>query len=217
MINMFTTMFKMIFELLKYPLYIVLIGVALFVVLCSFWFVLRLCQGKRLKKGTRQYVKKEGFFYKVFVKLPRQYVDDYFERDPDFFPYQGCIIFEGRQGAGKSIGMIEFARRMQKEFPLAKCITNIGYKYEDAKLKSWRTLINYKNGINGVIVVMDELQNWFSSNDSKNFPPEMLSVITQNRKNRRIILGTSQNFYLLAKAIRSQATEVRRCTTLLGA
>ena len=64
---------------------------------------------------------------------------------------------------------------------------------------------------------MDELQNWFSSNDSKNFPPEMLSVITQNRKNRRIILGTSQNFYLLAKAIRSQATEVRRCTTLLGA
>lgn len=217
MINMFTTMFKMIFELLKYPLYIVLIGIALFVVLCSFWFVLRLCQGKRLKKGTRQYIKKEGFFYKVFVKLPRQYVDDYFEREPDFFPYQGCIIFEGRQGAGKSIGMIEFARRMQKEFPLAKCITNIGYKYEDAKLKSWRTLINYKNGINGVIVVMDELQNWFSSNDSKNFPPEMLSVITQNRKNRRIILGTSQNFYLLAKAIRSQATEVRRCTTLLGA
>ena len=30
MINMFTTMFKMIFELLKYPLYIVLIGIALF-------------------------------------------------------------------------------------------------------------------------------------------------------------------------------------------
>lgn len=217
MINMFTTMFKMLFELLKYPLYIILVCIALFVVLCAFWFVLRLCQGKRLKKGTRQYIKKEGFFYKVFVKLPRQYVDDYFEREPDFFPYQGCIIFEGRQGAGKSIGMIEFARRMQKEFPLAKCITNIGYKYEDAKLKSWRTLINYKNGINGVIVVMDELQNWFSSNDSKNFPPEMLSVITQNRKNRRIILGTSQNFYLLAKAIRSQATEVRRCTTLLGA
>ena len=45
-----------------------------------------------------------------------------------------------------------------------------------------------KNGINGVIVVMDELQNWFSSNDSKNFPPEMLSVITQNRKNRRMVL-----------------------------
>lgn len=75
-------------------------------------------------------------------------------------------------------------------------------------------LIDYKNDKQGVIVGMDELQNWFSSNDSKNFPPEMLGIITQNRKNRRIILGTSQNFYLLAKAIRSQATEVRRCTTL---
>lgn len=75
-------------------------------------------------------------------------------------------------------------------------------------------LMSYKNGIQGVIVSIDELQNWFSSNDSKNFPPEMLEVITQNRKNRRIILGTSQNFYLLAKAIRSQATEVRRCSTL---
>lgn len=217
MINMFITMFKMIFELLKYPLYIVLIGIALFVVLCSFWFVLRLCQGKRLKKGTRHFVKKESFFYKIFVKLPRQYIDDYFARDPDYFPYQGCIIFEGRQGEGKSIGMVEFAKRMKQEYPLSKCITNLDYTEEDAKLKHWRTLMNYKNGIYGVIVVIDELQNWFSSNDSKNFPPEMLSVITQNRKNRRIILGTSQNFYLLAKAIRSQATEVRRCTTLLGA
>ena len=63
---------------------------------------------------------------------------------------------------------------------------------------------------------MDELQNWFSSNDSKNFPPEMLQVITQNRKNRRVILGTAQNFYLLSKAIRTQTTEVRRCVTLLG-
>ena len=50
----------------------------------------------------------------------------------------------------------------------------------------------------------------------KTFLQRCYGVITQNRKNRRIILGTSQNFYLLAKAIRSQATEVRRCTTLLG-
>jgi len=45
----------------------------------------------------------------------------------------------------------------------------------------------------------------------------MLSVITQNRKNRRIILGTSQSFYMLAKSIRTQATEVRECMTILGA
>ena len=133
-----------------------------------------------------------------------------------FSHINGLVIFEGRQGNGKTISMVKYMRDMQLEYPLSKVITNLDYKYEDDKLKDWTMLIDYKNGIKGVIVAMDETQNWFSSNDSKNFPPEMLSVITQNRKNRRIILGTSQNFYLLAKAIRSQATEVRRCTTLLG-
>ena len=95
-------------------------------------------------------------------------------------------------------------------------MTNLGYTLQDTELNDWRQLIDYKNGIYGVIAVLDETQNWFSSNQSKNFPPEMLEVVTQNRKNRRIILGTAQNFYLLAKAIRSQATEVRRCSTYLG-
>lgn len=219
MLDMFFSVFKGLFLIIKYPLYILLCIMALFVVLCAFWFVLRLCQGRRLKKTDTHVIpqKKDSFIKKLFFKLPRQIVDDYFERDPDFFRYQGCVIFEGRQGAGKTISMIEFARRMQQQFPKAKCITNLGYTGENDELKDWRMLLNYKNGINGVIVCMDELQNWFSSNDSKNFPPEMLTLITQNRKNRRIILGTSQNFYLLAKAIRSQATEVRRCTTLLGA
>lgn len=217
MVKMFLSVFEGLFLIVKYPLYIILCLLALFFVLCSFWFVLGLAKGKRLKKGTSRIVKKDGFLKKLFVKLPKQVVSDFFERDPDFFPYQGCIIFEGRQGAGKTISMIEFARRMQQEFPKALCTTNLGYTKEDVELEDWRMLLKYKNGINGVIVCIDELQNWFSSNDSKNFPPEMLEVITQNRKNRRILLGTSQNFYLLAKAIRSQATEVRRCTTFLGA
>lgn len=217
MMKIFFNLLLGLFSIIKYPLYLILTIIAIFFVLCSFWFVLGLAKGKRLKKGEHRIVKKENFFYKIFVKLPKQVVEDFFDRDPDFFPYQGCVIFEGRQGAGKSIGMVEFAMRMQEEYPKAKCTTNLGYTKEDIELEDWRMLLDYKNDIFGVIVVIDELQNWFSSNDSKNFPPDMLEIITQNRKNRRILLGTSQNFYLLAKAIRSQATEVRRCTTILGA
>jgi hypothetical protein len=76
--------------------------------------------------------------------------------------------------------------------------------------------VDYANGIQGVIVQMDELQNWFSSNQSKNFPPEFLEVITQNRKNRRVILGTSQVFTRLSKPLREQTTEVRKCYTFCG-
>lgn len=216
MIGAFFNIFKVFFDFLKYPIYFILICFAIFFFSVCVNIVIQLLKGNRIKKGSRKIVKKKGILRRIFIDTPHQFVVDLFNKEADFFSYQGLIIFEGRQGAGKTISMIEFAMRMQEEFPLAKCITNLGYKYENTKLKDWRMLMNYKNGHQGVIVVMDELQNWFSSNDSKNFPPEMLGVITQNRKNRRIILGTSQNFYLLAKAIRSQATEVRRCTTLLG-
>ena len=171
---------------------------------------------KGLKRGKHYSIKKESFLKRIFIRFPSQFVDDLFEKDPEFFKYQGLIIFEGRQGSGKTMSMVEFIMRMQKEYPLAKTTTNFGLISQNKELKDWKMLIDYKNGKQGVIVGMDELQNWFSSNDSKNFPPEMLGIITQNRKNRRIILGTSQNFYLLAKAIRSQATEVRRCTTIFG-
>ena len=143
-------------------------------------------------------------------------VADYFAHDPEFFRYQGCIVFTGRQGYGKTIAMAEQALRWRKEYPKAKCITNFALRDESAKLNDWRLLVGYKNGIQGVIACIDEMQNWFSSNQSKNFPPEMLEVITQNRKNRRVIMGTAQSFNRLAKPIREQATEVRKCYTFFG-
>lgn len=207
---------KMIVQLLKYPFYAIIILMAVFSFLISVNIVIGLAGGKRFKKGQHNIVKKKSFFRRIFIDFPKRFTDDLFDKDPEFFKYQGLIIFEGRQGSGKTMSMVEFIKRMQEEYPLAKTTTNFGLKSQNRDLKDWRMLIDYKNDKQGVIVGMDELQNWFSSNDSKNFPPEMLGIVTQNRKNRRIILGTSQNFYLLAKAIRSQATEVRRCSTFFG-
>ena len=207
---------KMIVQLLKYPFYALIILIAIFSFLISVNIVVGLAKGKRFKKGQHNIVKKKSFFRRIFIDFPKRFTDDLFDKDPEFFKYQGLIIFEGRQGSGKTMSMVEFIKRMQEEYPLAKTTTNFGLMSQNKELKDWRMLIDYKNDKQGVIVGMDELQNWFSSNDSKNFPPEMLGIVTQNRKNRRIILGTSQNFYLLAKAIRSQATEVRRCSTFFG-
>lgn len=207
---------KMIVTLLKYPFYALIILLAIFSLLISINVCIGLAQGKRFKKGEHYIVKKSSFLKRIFIDFPKQFTNDLFDKDPEFFKYQGLVIFEGRQGSGKTMSMVEFILRMQEEYPLAKTTTNFGLISQNKELKDWKMLIDYKNDKQGVIVGMDELQNWFSSNDSKNFPPEMLGIITQNRKNRRIILGTSQNFYLLAKAIRSQATEVRRCSTLFG-
>ena len=179
-------------------------------------FVYSLASGVRKPKGKHVVVKKPGFLKNMFWLFPRQFVKDYLSRPADWFKYQGVIIFTGRQGSGKTVALVEFTRRMQKEYPDCKCISNLAYQYQDEELSDWRQLIEYKNGHKGVIVQMDEMQNWFSSNQSKDFPPELLEVITQNRKNRRVILGTSQVFTRLSKPLREQATEVRKCITICG-
>lgn len=210
------TILETFFTLLKLPL-MIFGGMLLLLGLCCLIYGVRAYRsGARLKKGEHIRVPKPTLWKNLLYYLPKQMVADYFARDPEFFRYQGCIVFTGRQGYGKTIAMAEQALRWRKEYPKAKCITNFALRDESAKLNDWRLLVGYKNGIQGVIACIDEMQNWFSSNQSKNFPPEMLEVITQNRKNRRVIMGTAQSFNRLAKPIREQATEVRKCYTFFG-
>lgn len=208
--------FDMFWLILKWPLFALAVLSAVFGLLCMVYGVIAHCNGSRLIKGKHNPPQKVSFWKNFFYYLPKQFVSDIYARDPEFFRYQGCIIFTGRQGYGKTIAMAEQALRWRKEYPKAKCITNFALEGEDAVLDHWRLLVGYKNGIQGVIACIDEMQNWFSSNQSKNFPPEMLEVITQNRKNRRVIMGTAQSFNRLGKPIREQATEVRRCNTFFG-
>lgn len=210
------SIFGFIWNLLKIPLFATGILVAAFLIALAIAVMVELIRGKRFKKGEHHPIKKLGFFYRLFVMAPRQYALDLFDRDPEFFRYQGCIVFTGRQGMGKTIAMVEQTMRFQQEYPKCKVISNCAYAHQDAELKHWKQLLTYKNDIQGVVVQMDEMQNWFSSNQSKNFPPEMLEVICQNRKNRRIILGTSQVFVRLGKPLREQVTEVRKCNTFCG-
>ena len=189
---------------------------ALLFLLIGVWFVVFTLKGNRLIKGEHKHVERDRLIKNLFYNFPVRYCKDLFARDPEFFRHQGCIIFTGRQGYGKTIGMVEQCAMWQREYPKAKVITNLAYKREDDVLSRWEQLVDYKNGIQGVIVCMDEMQNWFSSNQSKDFPPQMLEVITQNRKNRRVIMGTAQSFNRLAKPIREQATEVRKCFTIAG-
>jgi len=210
------TILETFFTLLKFPL-MIFGGMLLLLGLCCLIYGIRAYRsGARLKKGEHIRVPKPPLWKNLLYYLPKQMVADYFAHDPEFFRYQGCIVFTGRQGYGKTIAMAEQALRWRKEYPKAKCITNFALRDESARLNDWRLLVGYKNGIQGVIACIDEMQNWFSSNQSKNFPPEMLEVITQNRKNRRVIMGTAQSFNRLAKPIREQATEVRKCYTFFG-
>ncbi len=217
MLDIITDIFLMFFNLLKLPLFLlacVLVGI--FVVFIAECFILYRKGVKRQKSTSYTPQKKRGFFKRVFLDLPIQLAKDFMRADLDRFKYKGIVVFTGRQGNGKSIAMTHFIRKMQLEYSQAKVITNYGFRFEDDILLHWKQLVDYNNGKYGVVVGMDEMQNWLGAFLSRNFPPEMLGVATQNRKNSRIICGTSQSFHLLAKTIRSQCTEVRECKTFFG-
>ena len=216
MLDLFLNLIRSLASMFKYPIYVIGGIFLLFIFLVVINLIILRFKGYNIKKGSRVRVKRKGIFRRIFIDAPKRYAKDIVERDPDFFRHQGLVVYAGRQGRGKTIALVHHAMQMQEEYPKSKVISNLSYVYQDDELRHWQQLVNYKNGIYGLIVLMDELQNWFSSNQSRNFPPEMLEVITQNRKNRRIILGTSQSFHLLAKPIRSQCTEVRECFTAFG-
>lgn len=216
MFDIFLKILDAFIAIFKLPFIMAFAFIGFFVGSVFFWYMVEFFKGRRVNRGSVRHLKKRSAFVRLFWDAPRRYVQDLYEQKPDFFKPQGLIIFTGRQGNGKTSALMQYAIDMLDTYPKAKCLSNTKFAYQDDELKDWRQLINYKNEHRGVICIMDELQNWFGSNQSRNFPPEMLSVITQNRKNRRVILGTAQNFYLLAKAIRSQCTEIRQCTTFCG-
>lgn len=101
MLDMIFGVFRGLWALAKYPLYFIFICFAVFIILVFINIIIELIKGKRFKKGEHHLVKKHNFFRRIFIDVPHQFVIDLFDREPDFFKYQGLIIFEGRQRSWK--------------------------------------------------------------------------------------------------------------------
>lgn len=128
----------------------------------------------------------------------------------------GVTMFTGKQGAGKSIAMTEYLLRMKVKYPNVRIITNYGFSQQDKPLEDWTDFQTQRNGTDGVIFAIDEIQNEFSNDKWKTFPEWLLKEITQQRKQRIKIVTTSQVFTRVVKQIREQAYDVAECRTLFG-
>lgn len=203
--------FEFVFWLLS-PFLFLLVGIFIsFVVQFVYYFL----KGYRLK-GRVPRVRRDGILKRLLIQFPNALVRDIYNRDPLEFQEYGLHLFCGEQGSGKTTAVVEMIQRWQRRYPEMKIMTNMGLRGEHKELQHWKDILNYNNGIYGVAVVIDEIQSWFSSYDSKNFPPEMLAEISQQRKQRKAIVGTAQVFSRIAKPIREQTAYVYLPMTLFG-
>lgn len=132
--------------------------------------------------------------------------------DKKTFPYSGMWLFTGQQGSGKTLLLMHCVKQIIEEYPKALIVSNISiFGVPCIPFKGIEDFDTYYNGADGIIFIIDEIHILFNSLESKGMPLSTMQVWAQNRKNRRLILGTSQRFNRVAKGIREQTTWNYEC------
>lgn len=183
-----------------YRLYLIFIGFILYFI-CDFIYYLIILP--KYKIGNIP-LKKTPFIIKLFTTAPRLLAQAVIDRTSDEFKEHGLYIFCGEQGSGKTMSMTYNINRLFFKYPNCKILTNYGLMIQDLPLNSSDDLLKYNNGMSGIIFGIDEIQATFNSRNWKNFPPDLLACICQNRKSHRVIYSTAQSVSQVDKAIRLQ-------------
>lgn len=139
--------------------------------------------------------------------------------NPDYFYPAGIWVFCGPQGSGKTLSAVQCLKRICKEYPKALVVSNLKVKGLDREIipfTDYEQLITLDNGVNGIIFLLDEIHVLWNSLESKEIPISEMACFCQMRKNRRVIIGTSQVYSRIAKPIREQLQYAITCRNYFG-
>ena len=136
---------------------------------------------------------------------------------PEYFEPEGLLIFCGAQGSGKTISAVQYVKKICKAYPKAILCTNVAISGlpEETQVVEYDgidCLKTLENGYAGVIYLIDEIHLEFNSLESKNIDIEVMVEVSQQRKQRKHIIGTTQVYGRLAKPFREQIRNVVLCS-----
>lgn len=161
---------------------------------------------------------REPYIRQKPLDLFRWLLVDFLEREKhrgEFSEY-GFTFYVGRQGAGKTISMVRYLELIKERYPHCLIVTNFHYYRADWVMTDWRDLLTIRNGTDGVVFAIDEIHSEYDSSKWNDIPENLLSEISQQRKQRIKIVATAQFFTRVAKPLREQASTVVSCSTWLG-
>lgn len=162
------------------------------------------------------------------------------KKNPDEFIYNGSQMFHGMQGEGKTVSMYKYCMDIFHKYRRSVIVTNLNLSnltpihvdsvftlnsLQDYDSDYWRDKYIYvetfddvmkalrtaRNGIYGVIFMIDEIHTYFHSHDSKSMPMWVQKVFSMQRKQHLVVLGTVQDWQDVTRMIRTQARNLILC------
>lgn len=215
--GIFKDFVRILYSVLSPLIKLLVVSFVIFAVIVVFYyFYFRFIKKMKRVKPYYEVYHERNAFLKIFVDFPRQLVLDYFNHEPYDFEEYGIHMVCGTQGSGKTITAVYLLRKWKRIYPELKLYTNSALSFEDGELTHWKQLVKNNNGKKGVVNFIDETPVWFSNEESRNVPPEILGEISQQRKQRKAIVGTCQVFGKMSKPLREQTHFVYLPKTIAG-
>lgn len=164
---------------------------------------------------VQEYTKGSKSIANVFRTL--EYKLLFARNNPDYFYPAGIWVFCGPQGSGKTLSAVQCLKKMKEEYPKALVVSNLDIKGVDyIPFTDYEQLTTLSNGIEGIIFLLDEIHVLWNSLESKDIPISEMACFCQMRKDRRVIIGTSQVYGRIAKPIREQLQYVIDCSNIFN-
>lgn len=142
------------------------------------------------------------------------------KENPERMPCDGILCFCGEQGSGKTLSAVHYVYNLASSFPLAQVVTNVGLTWDLENdvipYSGPEQMLELDNGDRGIIFLLDEMHIEFNSLESKGMDAHIFELVSQQRKARKHIVGTSQVFGRLAKPFREQFKYAVCCDNFAG-
>lgn len=143
----------------------------------------------------------------------------FYSEHPEYFRPEGLLVFCGAQGSGKTLSAVQYVKKLCLEYPDAILCSNVQINglpdtTRVVEYDGLDCLKNLENGYAGVIYLIDEIHLEFNSLESKNIDIEIMIEVSQQRKQRKHIIGTTQVYGRLAKPFREQIKNAVLCNCI---
>lgn len=129
--------------------------------------------------------------------------------------FSGIYQFVALPGEGKTLSMVAHMERARKIAPDLIIATNFNYKHQTYQINDWLDIITYALEAHKqkrpCIIAMDEIHVTFDASDWQRFPPELLALLSFNRKFSMQFLCSSQIYDRIPRKIRDIANYTVIC------